>query len=112
MGLALRIGVLASYGLLLALLLAWPLGLLGNGGATPGYLVFALPLALLLPGLWRGSGRSHLIAAMVSLLYLLHGIVILLDPAPGMRLLGGIESLLSVALLTAASLFVRIAPRP
>lgn len=38
------------------------------------------PLLLLVPGIWQGKAKTHVFAVLVSLLYLLLGIWVVLEP--------------------------------
>jgi uncharacterized membrane protein len=102
---------LAALALLLALgglVLAWALGLWDAvpRSGFPSFALFALPLLLPLPGLLAGRARTYVWTALLSLLYLLHGLVTLIS-SPAERQLGLAEASLALLLLLAASLQAR-----
>jgi uncharacterized membrane protein len=91
---------------LVALLLAWALGPSWDRTGFPAFALFVLPLLLPLPGMLAGRARAYVWAALISLLYLLHGLVTLIS-APAERALGLAEASLALLLLVAASLQAR-----
>ncbi|WP_217126894.1 DUF2069 domain-containing protein [Hydrogenophilus thiooxidans] len=70
----------------------------------------AVPLALLLPGLWRGRLRTYQWAALWCSFYLLEGSARLFDPAP-VRWLAVGEAALALLLFAAVVRYVRFFPR-
>ena len=78
--------------------------------ATPSinavwFLLQVLPLLAVLPGVLRLGARSYLVAALLSTLYFVHGV--LLAATPELRGLGLWEAGFSVALLVAGSYAAR-----
>lgn len=70
-------------------------------------LLFLLaPLLVLLPGVLRGSPKTHVYAILVSLLYLVLGIWVVIDPQE--RLYGYGLIVLSVCLYTGAFMSARL----
>jgi len=67
-----------------------------------------LPLLLVLPGVLSRNSRSLMWASLVSLLYLMHGVMAAADPAT--RQLGLGEMVAAVALLATSLLLVRRLP--
>ena len=65
-----------------------------------------VPIAMTLPGLFRGHGRSAQWLCFITLFYLVHGI--LLAFSPGMLVTGLLESLICLGLFVSAIIFVRI----
>ncbi|MDX9875074.1 MAG: DUF2069 domain-containing protein [Spongiibacteraceae bacterium] len=102
---------IASYlGLLAALSLAtlvWP-----SDGREPNAVIWALlaiPLLILLPGLWRGGLRTNAWAAFLSLLYFTIAVPNVFKA--GVRLLDWIEMICAVLLFLASTLYIRWAAR-
>jgi len=96
--------------LLAVLAVAWEsvLAPLRPGGS---WLVLkAVPLALLLPGLWRGRLRTYQWTALWCSFYLLEGSARLFDPAP-VRWLAGVEAALALLLFAAVVRYARFFPR-
>lgn len=78
--------------------------------ATPSsnavwFCIQVLPLLAVLPGVLRRVARSYLLAALVSTLYFVHGV--LLAATPELRALGLWEAGFSVGLLVAGSYAAR-----
>lgn len=63
--------------------------------------VQVLPLLALLPGLLARNSKAYVYAALVSLLYLIHGV--LLAATPELRVLGIIEAVTALLLCVVAS---------
>ena len=59
------------------------------------------PLLLLLPGLMRRRHSAYVYCALISLLYLIHGVLLAADP--DLRALGVLEAVLALALCVSAS---------
>ncbi|MFM7120327.1 MAG: DUF2069 domain-containing protein [Gammaproteobacteria bacterium] len=79
--------------------------------ATVNALWFALqvlPLLVVLPGVLRRHGRGFFYAALVALLYFVHGV---LATAAGRQALGLAETAFSIGLLAVAFLALRRLPR-
>lgn len=105
-----HIVALSSLLLLLALVFSWIIWFLSPPHmARPILLLLAaLPLAIPLRGILHERSRSHLLAAILSLLYILHG---------GVELWAGessvwlplLETLLAVTLFFSATLHIRFA---
>lgn len=64
-----------------------------------------LPLLLPLPGLLRLKLRSTFVMCMTSMLYFIHGVLLVFDPA--MRLMGAFEIAFSLGLSAATAILVR-----
>ena len=75
-------------------------------GGFPIFVLFALPLLLPLPGMWRENAKAYVSAALIALIYLLHALVTLTSPS-GEYVFGWLETLLSLFLLISASLHAR-----
>lgn len=102
----------ASLVALLLLCLAWEIFLapIRPGGSL--LFLKALPLALPLRGVLRGNLYTFQWAAMLSLLYLMEGVVrAMSDPQPASAALAGIEIVLSSVFFLAAIFYVRPAKR-
>ncbi|SAI71933.1 Predicted membrane protein [Bordetella ansorpii] len=102
----------ASLVALLLLCLAWEIFLapLRPGGSL--LFLKALPLALPLRGVLRGNVYTYQWAAMLSLLYLMEGVVrAMSDPLPASAALAGIEIVLSSVFFLSAIFYVRPAKR-
>ena len=99
---------LASYFALLALMLIWHAWLFPSAYFPTSLVLFvtAVPLLLPLRGLLHGRPRSHIWAALLSLLYFVHGVGEAFA-SPQQRWLGFLEILLSLTLVLSASLYVR-----
>lgn len=69
------------------------------------FLIQVAPLLLTLPGLLRLSIKSTFVLSMTSLLYFIHGVLIVFDP--GMQLLGAFEIGFALSLCGVASWMVR-----
>lgn len=100
---------LGSYFALLVLTLIWHTWLFPSAYFTVTWvlIVTALPLLLPLPGLLRGRPRSYVWAALLSMLYFIHGVGEAIAN-PQQRWLGLLEILLSLTLVFSASLHVRL----
>jgi len=72
---------------------------------TLWFVIQVLPLLAVVPGVLRLRARSHLLAALASTLYFVHGV--LLCATPQLRALGLWEIVFSVALLVAGSYAAR-----
>ena len=70
-----------------------------------GLVLLVGPLTLPMRGLLHGRPRSHFWAAMLSMLYLLHGLVMVISSPE--RLLGGLEVVLSLDVIVAGALYTR-----
>ena len=103
---------------MLALVALWeswiaPAGILPRGA----WLAIKLaPLIAVLVGLWRGSARAHVIAALVAMLYFIEGVVLAFGGARGLEgpatfvyALG--EIALTLAFFVCASFYARRAGR-
>ncbi len=100
--------VLASYFALLLLTVVWHTWLFPSVyfPVSLVLIVTALPLLLPLRGLLHGRPRSHIWAALLSLLYFTHGVGEAFA-SPQQRWLGLLEILLSLTLVLSASFYVR-----
>ena len=100
--------VLTSYFSLLLLTVVWHTWLFPSVyfPISLVLMVTALPLLLPLRGLLHGRPRSHIWAALLSLLYFTHGVGEAFA-SPQQRWLGLLEILLSLTLVFSASLYVR-----
>lgn len=79
-----------------------------SGGRSPNaivWLVCSLPLAMFLPGLWRGGVRSYAWLSFVSLLYFAQSVTAVFGAA--LRPVDILSLCASVALFTCTLLFVR-----
>ncbi len=104
-----RVTAIAVFALAL-LCVAWEavLAPLRPGGSW--LVVKALPLAVLLPGLWRGQLRAYQWLSLVCSLYLLEGLMRWSDA--GMAgALAKIETFAAIALFALAFRFARFFPR-
>jgi uncharacterized membrane protein len=72
------------------------------------FFIQVLPLLAVLPGVLRRHARSYVIAALVSTLYFVHGV--LLAATPELRAFGLSEAAFSVGLLVAGAYAARSAP--
>lgn len=102
-----RRGALASTALLLIVIAIETL-LAPSGGRQPNVVVWcalSLPLAIFLPGLWRGGLRSYAWASFVSLLYFAQAVTALF--VVEQRLLDRVDLLASVTLFICTLLFIR-----
>ena len=67
-----------------------------------------LPLWAVVPGLWRCRPTSYLLAALVGMLYFIHGVQASFGPVDGILVRWGqAEAVLAVALVAAASFGVK-----
>lgn len=102
-----------SYLLLIALTVAWETGLAAKGPAGFWLTVKVLPLLVPLSGLSRGRLRAHVIASLITLLYLTEGLVLLwTERAAGFGLSSPrpwalLEVLLALGFIVSASYTVR-----
>jgi uncharacterized membrane protein len=96
----------AAWLALIALCILWETWIapLRPGGSW--LVVKALPLALALRGVLRGDAYTMQWALMLSLAYLLEGVVRMFDPAP-VRTLAAIEIALAVVFFVAAIVYLR-----
>ncbi len=102
----------ASLLALIVLCLAWEtfLAPLRPGGSW--MLLKAVPLAFPLRGIMRGNVYTYQWASMLSLLYLMEGVVrAMSDPAPLSAGLGALEAALAAVFFLAAIFYVRPAKR-
>ncbi|ANY16704.1 DUF2069 domain-containing protein [Bordetella pseudohinzii] len=102
----------ASLLALIVLCLAWEtfLAPLRPGGSW--LLLKAVPLAFPLRGVIRGDVYTYQWASMLSLLYLMEGVVrAMSDPAPLSAGLGALEAVLAAVFFLAAIFYVRPAKR-
>ncbi|AKQ55117.1 DUF2069 domain-containing protein [Bordetella hinzii] len=102
----------ASLLALIVLCLAWEtfLAPLRPGGSW--LLLKAVPLAFPLRGIIRGNVYTYQWASMLSLLYLMEGVVrAMSDPAPLSAGLGAVEAALAAVFFLAAIFYVRPAKR-
>lgn len=117
--LALRRTAAALYLALLALVGIWeawfaPLGHLPRGA----WLVIKLaPLLAGLYGVWRASGRGHIVAALIVLLYFIEGVTLAFGGAKGLEpqatfVYALSETVLALAFFVAASWYARHAGQP
>ncbi|WP_459614526.1 DUF2069 domain-containing protein [Bordetella sp. 2513F-2] len=93
---------------LIVLCVAWEtvLAPLRPGGSW--LLLKALPLAFPLRGVLRGNIYTYQWAAMLSLLYLMEGVVrAMSDPGPASAALGALEAVLAAAFFLSAIFYVR-----
>ncbi len=70
------------------------------------FLIQVMPLLLTLPGLLRLSIKSTFLLSMVSLLYFIHGVLVVFDEAT--QLIGAFEIVFSLSLCGVASWMVRL----
>lgn len=101
--------VIASYALLLVLLV-WN-GLAMEAGTNPltPILIRTLPLILFLPSIVGKRPRGHAWLSFVSLLYFVQGVM--LATLPGQGVLGVAESLVALALFTGCMFYARFRSR-
>ena len=110
----LRRTTLGLYLALLVLIAVWeswfaPAGILPRGA----WLVIKLaPLVAVLVGVWRGSARAHVIAALVVMLYFIEGVVLAFGGARGLEgeatfVYALSEIVLTLAFIVCASLYAR-----
>ena len=104
--------VLTSYFALLLLTVIWHTWLFPSVYFPTSLvlMVTALPLLLPLRSLLHGRPRSHIWAALLSMLYFTHGVGEAFA-SPQQRWLGLLEILLSLTLVFSASLYVRTESR-
>lgn len=104
---AARLSALGSYLCLVALLGLYYLAIADLHGARPGVilLVELVPLAILAPGMLRGSARGHAWMCFVVNLYFIKGVLAAF--APSRQLFGLLEMLVSIVLFFSALLYVR-----
>ena len=111
---ALRRATLGLYLALLALIAVWeswfaPTGILPRSA----WLVIKLaPLVAVLVGVWRGSARAHVIAALIVMLYFIEGVVLAFGGARGLEgkatfVYALSETVLTLAFIMCASLYAR-----
>ena len=114
----LRRATLTLYLALLALVGVWeswfaPAGILPRGA----WLAIKLaPLIAVLVGVWRGSARAHVIAALIVMLYFIEGVVLAFGGARGLEAPATFayalaEIVLTLAFFVCASLYARRAGR-
>ncbi|MDN3520850.1 DUF2069 domain-containing protein [Halomonas ramblicola] len=101
--------VLASYGLLVALMIYRGLQIEGDTGPLVPLVAFVLPLVLFLPSLLARRPRGHAWLAFVSLLYFAQGVMVATLPGQGLR--GVIEALVALALFTGCTGYARFRSR-
>jgi uncharacterized membrane protein len=102
-----RNGALLAVVLLLAAIACQTL-LMPSGGRSPNaivWLVCSLPLAMFLPGLWRGGVRTYAWLSFVSLLYFAQSVTALFGPV--LRAVDVLSLCASVAVFVCTLLFVR-----
>lgn len=101
--------VLASYVVLLALLV-WS-GLAMEAGTNPltPILIRVLPLVLFLPSILGRRPRGHAWLAFVSLLYFIQGVMV--ATLPGQGVLGIAEALAAMGLFTGCMFYARFRSR-
>lgn len=112
---ALRRACFGFYLALLALIALWE-GWLAPPGHVPraAWLVIKLvPLLAMLVGIWRGSARSHVLAALVVLLYFIEGVVLAFSGAKGLEdrttlIYALIEIVLTTTFFVCATLYARL----
>ena len=78
-------------------------------GTLPNLIWFVLqllPLLLPLPGLLHVKLRSTFVMCMTSMLYFIHGVLLVFDPA--MRLMGAFEIAFSLGLSATTAILVRM----
>lgn len=93
---------------LVGLIIIWN-ALLANVQHVPLWLEIPLliaPLLLLVRGIWRGNAQTHVKAVLVSLLYVILGIWVVLDPTE--RTYGYALLFLSVGLYAGAFMSAKI----
>ena len=73
------------------------------------FVIQILPLLAVLPGLLRASHRSAVIAALVAMLYFIHGVW--LAATPELRVVGLIEVGVALALVVSSSYLARAIAR-
>ena len=111
----LRHGALASYLLLIVLVLLWEGWLAPAPGAPPGFWLTVKSLPLLLPlfGLLRDKPRSYLWASLLVMLYFMEGVMLIYlhrasEFTPRNILpYALLETLLTLAFIASASFYVR-----
>lgn len=93
---------------LIGLIIVWN-SLLASVQHVPLWLEIPLliaPLVLLVRGIWQGNAQTHVLAVLMSLLYLMLGIWVVLDPQE--RLYGYALLFLSVGLYAGAFMSAKI----
>ncbi|XKE47384.1 DUF2069 domain-containing protein [Halomonas organivorans] len=101
--------VLASYVVLLALMLYRGLVVQSDGSPVGPLVAFVLPLLLFLPSILTRRARGHAWLAFVSLLYFTQGVMVATLPGQGLR--GLVEALVSLALFTGCMGYARFRSR-
>jgi len=101
--------VIASFGLLMALMVYRGLLVSSDGNALVPLLVFLLPLVLFLPSIVTQRPRGHAWLAFVSLLYFTQGVMVATLPGQGLR--GTLEALVSLALFAGCTAYARFRSR-
>jgi uncharacterized membrane protein len=102
-----RYGALSSTLLLLAII-AFDTLIAPTGGRQPNPVVWvflSLPLAIFLPGLWRGGLRSYAWTSFVSLLYFAQAVTAIF--AGQQRIADRLDLIASVTLFTCTLIFIR-----
>lgn len=112
---AARSAALAAYGGLIALILVWEAWL---APATPAPRLFWVclklaPLVLPLPGLLRAGAKTHVLAALIVLLYFVEGAVLAFSAWRGAEGAGVLayallETVLATAFFVSAAWYVRL----
>ncbi len=116
--LGLRRTTLALYLALLVLVAVWeswfaPAGILPRGAWLS---IKLAPLIAVSVGVWRGSARAHVVAALVVMLYFIEGVVLAFGGARGLEgpatfAYALAEIVLTLAFFVCASLYARRAAR-
>ncbi|MFP4137694.1 MAG: DUF2069 domain-containing protein [Halomonas sp.] len=101
--------VLASYLVLLALMVYRGLQIEGDSGPLIPIVAFVLPLVLFLPSLIGRRPRGHAWLAFVSLLYFSQGVMVATLPGQGLR--GTLEALVSLSLFAGCTGYARFRSR-
>ncbi|MGM0857202.1 MAG: DUF2069 domain-containing protein [Pseudomonadota bacterium] len=101
--------VLASFGLLLLMMLLRGFMVQGDAFNWRPMIAFVLPLVLFLPSIIGKRPRGHAWLAFVSLLYFSQGVMVATLPTQVMR--GVAEALLSLALFTGCMAYARFRSR-
>lgn len=115
---ALRRACFGFYLALIALVALWE-GWLAPPGHVPraAWLVIKLvPLSAMLVGIWRGSARSHVLAALVVLLYFIEGVVLAFSGAKGLEdratlIYALVEIVLTTTFFVCAAIYARLKAR-
>ncbi|MBB3229885.1 DUF2069 domain-containing protein [Halomonas stenophila] len=101
--------VVASYALLLMLMVYRGLAIDSDNSAVGPLVAFVLPLLLFLPSILARRARGHAWLAFVSLLYFTQGVMVATLPGQAPR--GIIEALVSLALFTGCMGYARFRSR-